>query len=105
MGDIKAVEYSQKVDGSWQALHIPSGKISHGLTREEAEKAMAKTLGMDDLGDFDEPITSDRFEGVSKDIALHLEGPVSDMLAAHAGFARLEAYQDGLATIRLGRRL
>ena len=102
MGDIKAVEYSQKVDGSWQALHIPSGKISHGLTREEAEKAMAKTLGMDDLGDFDEPITSDRFEGVSKDIALHLEGPVSDMLAAHAGFARLEAYQDGLATIRLG---
>ena len=29
MSDIKAVEYSQKVDGSWQALHVPSGKISH----------------------------------------------------------------------------
>ncbi len=102
MSEIKAVEYSQKVDGSWQALHVPSGKISHGLTREEAEKQMADLLGLGDEGDFEEPITSDRFEGVSKEIALYLEGPVSNMLAAHAGFARLEAYQDGLATIRLG---
>ena len=27
MSDIKAVEYSQKVDGSWQALHVPSVKF------------------------------------------------------------------------------
>ena len=41
---------------------MPSGKISHGLTREEAEKQMADLLGLGDEGDFEEPLTSDRFE-------------------------------------------
>ena len=102
MSDIKAVEYSQKVDGSWQAVHGPSGKVAHGLSEEEARDEMQALLGMDGKGDFTEPPTSDLFEGVAKDIALYLEGDVSKMLALHSGFARLEAYGDGVASIRLG---
>lgn len=99
---LNAVEYKQKVDGSWQAVHGPSGRVAHGLSEEEAREEMQKTLGMDENGDFDEPLTSDLFEGVARDIALHLEGPVSQMLALHSGFARLEAYGDGVASVRLG---
>ena len=99
---MQSVEFNQKLDGSWQALHGPSGKVAHGLSREEAEGEMQKLLGMDDRGEFAEPLTSDQFEGVAKEIALYLEGAVSDMLALHAGFARLEGYQDAVAIIRLG---
>ena len=99
---LQAVSLKEKLDGSWQALHEPSGRITHGLTAEEAENAMRDLLGMNESGQFGEPFTSPRFEGVAKDIAVHLEGPVSQMLALHSGFARLEAYQDAIATIRLG---
>ena len=99
---LQSVVISQKVDGSWQAMHVPSNKVAHGLTREEAESAMLDLLGMDDEGSFDEPNTSERFSGLAKDIAIYLEGPVSELLASHAGFARLEAFGDGVAHVRLG---
>ncbi|NRA65181.1 MAG: NifU family protein [Pseudobacteriovorax sp.] len=99
---IASVVFSEKLDGSWQALHEPSGRVTHGLTKNEAEVAMKEALGMNESGEFSEPLTSDLFEGVAKDIALYLEGPVSTMLAFHSGFARLESYQNGSASIRLG---
>lgn len=101
---LNGVKTSQKPDGSWQALHEASGRVTHGLSESEALDDMRQLLGLIEAGDdlAKEPLTSDRFEGVARDIALHLEGAVSDMLALHSGFARLEAYQDGLATIRLG---
>jgi Fe-S cluster biogenesis protein NfuA len=102
MSDLQSVVISKKVDGSWQALHVPSGKVSHGESKDEAEVAMRELLGMDEAGAFEEPLTSDRFSGISKDIALFLEGPVSEMLSYHSGFARLEAYESSVAHIRLG---
>ena len=102
MSDLQSVVISKKVDGSWQALHVPSGKVSHGESKDEAEVAMRDLLGMDDAGAFEEPLTSDRFSGLAKDIALFLEGPVSEMLSYHSGFARLEAYDSAVAHIRLG---
>lgn len=99
---LQSVEFSQKVDGSWQAVHGPSGRVTHGLNREEAQQEMQTLLGMDESGDFNEPKTSDQFEGVAYDIAVYLEGPISDMLALHSGYARLEAYQEAVAIIRLG---
>lgn len=102
MSDLQSVVISKKADGSWQALHVPSGKIAHGLTKEEVEDAMRGQLGLDETGSFQEPLTSDRFGGVAKDIAEYLEGPVSEMLKLHSGFARLEAYEASMAHIRLG---
>lgn len=103
MSDLQSVVISKKADGSWQALHVPSGKVSHGLTKEEAEDGMRGQLGLDEAGGFSgEPLTSDQFSGLAKDIALYLEGPVSEMLQFHSGFARLEAYEGAMAHIRLG---
>ena len=99
---LSAVSFSKKLDGSWQAVHEPSGKVAHGLTEDEAAQAMLALLGMTEDGQFQEDLTSSRFDGLAKDIALHLEGPVSDMLKLHSGFARLEAYQNGVAQVRLG---
>ncbi|TWW08159.1 hypothetical protein E3A20_27140, partial [Planctomyces bekefii] len=89
-------------DGSWQAVHVPSGKVAHGLTKEEAEDSMREQLGISAAGEFQEPLTSDRFTGLAQEMALFLEGPVSDMLKLHSGFARLEAYESSMAHIRLG---
>lgn len=100
--DLNSVVISKKVDGSWQAIHVPSGKVTHGLSPDEAQDAMRLLLGIDDSGSFDEPRTSDRFTDDSHEIALFLEGEVSEMLALHAGFARLEAFDAGVAHIRLG---
>lgn len=102
MSDLQSVVISQKADGSWQAVHVPSGKVAHGLTKVEAEDAMREQLGMDSGGDFQEPLTSDRFGGLARDIALYLEADVSDMLKLHSGYARLEAYESAMAHIRLG---
>ena len=54
------------------------------------------------MHDVQEPLTSDRFSEVAKDIAIFLEGPVSDMLASHSGYARLEGFENGVAQVRLG---
>lgn len=102
MSELQSVVISKKADGSWQALHVPSGKVAHGESKDEAETSMRDLLGMDETGGFDEPLTSDRFSGLARDIALFLEGPVSEMLSYHSGFARLEAYESGVAHIRLG---
>jgi Fe-S cluster biogenesis protein NfuA len=102
MSDLQSVVISQKADGSWQAMHVPSGKVAHGLSKAEAEDDMRALLGMDDGGDFQEPRTSDRFSGQAREVAEFLEGPVSDMLALHSGFARLEALESGIAHIKLG---
>lgn len=103
MSDLNSVVISKKADGSWQALHVPSGKVSHGESKDEAENLMRDLLGMDDTGGFaGEPLTSSQFVGMAKEIALFLEGPVSEMLAFHSGFARLEAYDNGVAHVRLG---
>lgn len=102
MSDLNSVVVSQKPDESWEAKHIPSGKVTFGLSRDEALEEMRNLLGMDKSGNFDEPLTNDRFEGVGKDIALFLEGPISDMLKSHSGFARLEAFEQGIAHVRLG---
>jgi Fe/S biogenesis protein NfuA len=102
MSDLQSVVISKKVDGSFQAVHVPSGKVAHGLTKEEAEEEMRTLLGMTDEGSFAEPLTSDTFSGDAKEIALFLEGPVSEMLALHSGFARLDAYESATAHIRLG---
>jgi hypothetical protein len=40
MSDLQSVVISKKADGSWQAVHVPSGKTSHGLSKEEAEDEM-----------------------------------------------------------------
>lgn len=100
--ELASVVFREKVDGSWQATHEPSGRVAHGLTKEEAKAAMIDALGMKEDGSFEEPATSDRFEGIAQEIALYLEGPVSEMLKLHSGFARLEAYQNGTAMVRLG---
>ena len=92
MSDLQSVVISKKADGSFEAVHVPSGKVSHGLTKDEAETAMRELLGMDAKGAFQEPLTSDRYSGVAKDIALFLEADVSTALAFHSGFARLEKY-------------
>ena len=100
--DLNSVILSKKPDGSWQALHEPSQRYTFGESATEAEDAMRVLLGMNDAGEFDEPITSDRFEGLAQKIALLLEGPISEQLAAHAGFGRLEAFEQGVAHVRLG---
>lgn len=102
MNDLNSVVISQKVDGSWQAVHIPSGKTTHGLSKEEAEENMRSELGISMDGQFDEPPTSNQYSGLAQEIAEYLEGPVSDMLKLHSGFARLEAYEESIAHIRLG---
>lgn len=103
MSDLHSVVISKKVDGSWQATHVPSGKVAHGLSKDDAEDAMRQLLGVDAGGGFaDEPLTHAQFSGTARDIALYLEGPVSEMLALHSGFARLEAYDNAMAHIRLG---
>ena len=99
---IQGVMFTQKVDGSWEALHQASGKTSHGLTQAEASANMKNQLEMTEDGTFTEPLTSDQFTGIHKEIALYLEGHVSDQLAIHSGFARLESFESGVAFIKLG---
>lgn len=103
MKKLNSVDFSTKLDGSWVAKHVPSGKVAHGLSRQEAEDAMIDLLTDQDKEHNDNiPLTSPRFQGISKKIALRLEGPISRMLGLHDGYARLEAYEAGMARIRLG---
>lgn len=99
---LESVVVHQEADGTWTATHTPSGRKTSGSSKEAAEDAMRQELGMDDEGEFSEPLTSDRFSGTARDVARFLEGPVSEMLKFHSGFARLEAFESGVAHIRLG---
>jgi Fe-S cluster biogenesis protein NfuA len=102
LSDLNSVVISKKPDGSWQAHHVPSNRFAFGETPEEAQEEMRKLIGVNESGQFDEPLTSDRFDGLAREIAEFLEGPVSDMLKFHTGFARLEAYESGMVHVRLG---
>jgi len=99
---LDSVVTSQKKDGSWQSVHVPSGKVAHGLSAQEAMDAMRDLLGVTEEGTFDEPLTSERFDGVAREVAQFLEQDISTQLAAHSGFARLEALEQGQAHVRLG---
>jgi Fe-S cluster biogenesis protein NfuA len=100
--DLQSVVISKTPNGDWEANHIPSGRTVRGASMEEAQQNMRDALGLNTQGKFDEPKTSDRFTGIAQAIAVFLEGPVSEALAFHSGFARLDAFEAGLAQIRLG---
>ena len=100
--DLQSVVISATSNGMWEARHVPSGRTVIGDTLESAQELMRNALGLTTSGTFDEPTTSDRFSGLTQAIALFLEGPVSSALAAHSGFARLDAFENGVAHIRLG---
>ena len=100
--DLQSVVVAKSSDGLWIATHVPSGKKASGNSPDEASDAMRLLLGMTNTGSFEEPITSDRFADAAKSIALFLEGPVSEALAFHSGWARLTAFEAGIAHIRLG---
>ena len=100
--ELQSVVVAKSADGSWIATHVPSGKKASGESPDEASDAMRDLLGLTAAGTFSEPVTSDRFGGVGQSIALFLEGPVSEALAFHSGWARLEAFESGTAHIRLG---
>ena len=99
---IHSVVVEETQDGQWRALHLPSGKAAEGSSPAAAEAAMRALIGIAVDGDFHEPLTSVQFSGVARDVALFLEGQISQDLGNHAGFARLEAFRDGIAEIRLG---
>ena len=100
--ELDSVIIIKEPDGSFVAVHTPSGKKTAGPTMDAARDAMRELLGMDEHGAFTEPLTSGRFGGLGRDVALFLEGPVSNMLQMHSGIARLEAFEAGVAHIRLG---
>lgn len=100
--DLFSVVISKTSEGKWLAHHVPSGRRIEADSMEKVQILMKQELGIKDDGTFDDPLTSDRFEGVAKSVALFLEGPVSESLTFHSGFARLEAFQEGIAHVRLG---
>lgn len=99
---LPSVQIRQSTAGNWEAIHEPSGKTVVGLTEQEVTQSMRQILGLSDEGTFSEPLTSPRFIGLSQAIALFLEGPISEALAFHSGWARLEAFEDGVVHVRLG---
>lgn len=100
--DLPSVTISRSPSGSWEAVHGPSGKTVVGLSEEEVSESMRQILGLSSEGSSQEGPTSGRFEGLARAIALFLEGPVSEALHFHSGWARLEAFDEGIAHIRLG---
>jgi|688.fasta_scaffold94439_4 Fe-S cluster biogenesis protein NfuA len=102
MKDLFSVVISKNADGKWLAHHVPSGKKTEGSTMQEAQELMKKELGLKDDGTFEAPPTSSRFTGLAAAVAQFLEGPVSESLAFHSGYARLEAFETGVAHVRLG---
>ena len=69
---------------------------------QEAQDLMKQELGLQDDGTFNAPPTSRRFNGLAAAVAQFLEGPVSESLAFHSGYARLETFENGVAHVRLG---
>ena len=101
--NMNSVVVSKTSEGTWQAHHLPSGRLFDGPTPEAAQAKMREDIGMTDAGSFAEPLTSHSFaDGLTKEIAVFLEGPISEMLAMHSGYARLEAFESTVAHIRLG---
>lgn len=99
---LPSVTIRQSLSGSWEATHAPSGKTVVGVSEEEVTESMRQILGLSAEGNSQEAPTSPRFQGLPGAVALFLEGPVSEALHFHSGWARLEAFEDGVAHIRLG---
>ena len=102
MKDLFSVVISKDANGKWLAHHVPSGRQVEGETMQEVQELMKKELGLKDDGTFDAPATSTRFTGLAAAVAQFLEGPVSESLAFHSGYARLEQFDNGVAHVRLG---
>lgn len=100
--DLPSVRVQQSPSGSWEAIHEPSGKAIVGISEDEVVSGMRQLLGLSAQGTFSEPLTSVRFQGIAQAIALFLEGPISEALQFHSGWARLEAFENRIAHIRLG---
>lgn len=100
--ELSSVIVSKSNSGKWLAMHVPSGKKAEGDTPEAANQAMRALLGMTTEGTFTEPLTSSQFTGITQAIAVFLEGPISETLSFHAGWARLVAFDEGIAKVRLG---
>lgn len=100
--DLYSVVISKNSNGKWLAHHVPSGRQVEGNTMQEAQEIMRKELGLKDDGTFDAPATSTKFTGLAATVAQFLEGPVSESLAFHSGYARLESFEAGIAHVRLG---
>ncbi len=100
--NLNSVIVARSHDGQWVATHVPSGRKTIGQTTEEAHDAMRILLGFTTNGAAVEPATSEQFTGIAKAVAQFLEGPISETLSFHAGWARLNDFTNGVATIRLG---
>ncbi len=99
---LASVIVAKNANGTWDAIHVPSGRKTEGTTSAEAHKSMLDLLGLNHAGQSNEITTSSQFEGLSKAIALFIEGPITETLSFHAGWARLISYASGVATIQLG---
>jgi len=101
---LQSIIVSKSGDKLWEASHIPSGKKAVGDSPEEATAAMRQLLGLSSQGTFSEPATNGRFKGIAQAVAIFLEGPISETLSFHAGWARLESFEEaaGIAKIKLG---
>jgi Fe-S cluster biogenesis protein NfuA len=99
---LQNVIISKTSDNLWTAHHISSGKRLQGSSKDHVEALMRQELGLDELGRAIEPPTSPLFSGLAEVIAKFLEGPVTDNLSFHSGFARLESFENHIASIRLG---
>lgn len=100
--NLPSVTVRQSPSGSWEAIHGPSGKSVVGMSEDEVTDSMRQILGLSPQGVFSEPATSPGFTGIAQSIALFLEGPISEALGFHSGWARLESFEDGAASVRLG---
>jgi Fe-S cluster biogenesis protein NfuA len=100
--DLFSVVISKTSNGKWEAHHVPSGRRVQADTMDQAQETMKKELGIKDDGTFDAPLTSVKFTGLAQVVATFLEGPVSESLAFHSGYARLERFDNGIAHVRLG---
>jgi Fe-S cluster biogenesis protein NfuA len=100
--DLFSVVISKTSLGKWEAHHVPSGRRVQADSMEAAQELMKQELGLREDGTFEAPLTSGQFTGLAAVVAQFLEGPVSESLAFHSGYARLEAFKDGVAHVRLG---
>lgn len=100
--DLFSVVISKASNGKWEAHHVPSGRRVQADSMDQAQEAMKKELGIKDDGTFDAPLTSVKFTGLAHVVAKFLEGPVSESLAFHSGYARLELFENDIAHVRLG---
>jgi Fe-S cluster biogenesis protein NfuA len=99
---LSSIVISKGESNQWIATHVPSGRKVEGRTTAEAYEAIRNALGLALDGHATEPLTSPKFTGFEMVLAKFIEGPISEMLSYHAGWARLVSYDSGIASIKLG---